>query len=436
MAFDRRTFLSALGAGALALSTSQATARAPKKPKVDEPKPGKKTDVPIETHGDPIVLPPWPHGGTSSSKDAMLMFRGNPSHTFYGTGPVSRDKPKILWKHRMEDFESLYYGEPFVWRGTGWTGQPIVYGGYVWIGSQGRSLYCYEADTGNLRWRYQCPRQIKGSGCLWDNKLYIGCVDDNLRCFDAASGRVLWRIDTGKDLDSAPCVVDGKLYIAGENGHARSVDPHTGKQLWKTFVGGINRGPKHGSYGAETAPAVVDGEYYCANYDGELWCIDAATGEKRWIAKTGDDTDASPVVQGELVFAAAQDKSPYVIAFKRKDGKEVWRHKMPGGLWGTPAVIGDDLWIGSAKGDLACLQATTGKVEWSTKLGAPTWGSPAVVDGMLVIGDFEGHLHGIESATGKERWSMKLGGRIHSTAAIVGGRIWIGSTDGHFYGIG
>lgn len=433
---ERRAFLKALGAAAVAAPViARGGGVALAKRGSDEPKPGGKKDKPVEVNGG-VKLPAWTHGATSSATDAMLMFRGNPSHTFYGTGPIPRDKPKILWKHRMIDFPSLYYGEPFVWRGTGWTGQALVYGGYVWVGSQGRSLYCFEADSGKIAWRYECPRQIKGSGCLWDGKLYIGCVDDHLRCFDAATGQVIWKLNTGYDLDSSPSVVDGKLYIAGENGHMRCLDPLTGKKIWKTFVGGIDRGKKTGSYGSETSPAVVDGVCYTATYDGDLFCLDAASGDKRWVAKTGDDTDASPVVAHGLVYAAAQDKSPWVYAFSVKDGAEVWKHKMKGGLWSTPAVVGDTLYIGSAGGKLEALEAKTGRSRWVYALGGGTWSSPTVVDDKVLVGDFEGTLHCVSAAGGERLWTMKLGGRLHSTAVAIGGRIYLGSTDGWFHAIG
>ncbi len=427
---DRRNFLKGLGAAALASAAAPSVfARGSDKP---EPGKGKKA---TESHGK-VTLPAWPHGGNSTASTAMLMFRGNPTHTFYGTGPIPSTKPEIRWKYRMEDFESLYYGKPFTWRGTGWTGQPLYYAGHVWVGSQGRNLYCFDANTGEVKWRYQCPRQIKGSGCLWDNKLYIGCVDDYLRCFDAATGEVLWRLDTGYDLDSSPRVVDSKLYIAGENGNARCLDPKTGEKIWKTFVGGINRGEKTGSYGSETSPAIADGEYYTATFDGELFCLDAKTGEKRWVAKTGDDTDASPVIAGPLVLAAAEDKSPYLFAFHRKDGSLAWKHKSKGGYWSTPAVVGDTVYIGSAGGKLDALEAATGKVRWTFDLGASTWASPAVIDGKILIGDFDGRFHCVNASDGKSLWTMKLGGRIHSTAIAIGGRIFVGSTDGWFFGIG
>lgn len=40
----------------------------------------------------PLKLPTWKYGKGSFADDMVLMFRGNPEHTFYGTGPVP-DKP-------------------------------------------------------------------------------------------------------------------------------------------------------------------------------------------------------------------------------------------------------------------------------------------------------------------------------------------------------
>lgn len=436
----RRRFLLATGA-ALALGPTLASSaafarRKKKKPDVDVPVRGtdKARDKPAEVNGGPIALGAWRYGRSSTGTDAMLMFRGNPAHTFYGTGPVPT-KPKVRWKHRMIDYPALYYGTPHVWKGTGWTGQAGYLDGYVFVGSQGRGLYAFEADSGKVRWRYEAGRMFKSSLCIYENRLYIGNVDDWLRCLDAKTGEVLWRLNTHRDLDSSPCVVDGRLYIAGENGHVRCLDPMTGEQIWKAFVGGLNSGPKPGSYGSETSPAVVDGELYTATYDGELFNLDIATGKKRWIAKTGEDTDASPVVSGDYVYVAAEEKAPYVYCFTRKEGKEVWKMKGRRGFWSTPAVVGDTLTIGGDDSRVYAVDKLTGREKWTTKLGAATWSSPAVVDDKLIIGCFDGNLYCLDHKTGKEVWKMKLGGRIHSTPIIINGVIYIGTGDGEFYAI-
>ena len=431
----RRTFLIS---SAAALASAPALARsalAKRGSDIPVKGTGKPRDQPAESHGGPIDLKPWRYGDTSAATDAMLMFRGNPSHTFYGVGPVP-ENPKVLWKHRMIDFESLYYGTPHVWAGTGWTGQAAYLDGYVFVGSQGRSLYAFEADSGKLRWRYESTRQIKSSVCLYDNKLYFGSVDDWLRCVDARTGEVLWRVNTGHDLDSSAVVVGGRLYVAGECGYARCVDPLTGEQHWKYFVGAINRGPKAGSYGSETSPAVVDGQYYTATYDGELFRLDAATGEKRWIAKTGADTDVSPVVWRDYVYTAAEEEAPKVYCFAREDGRKVWELEKKRGFWSTPALVDGVLYITGDDGRCYAIDALTDKERWATKLQWQSWSSPAVVDGKAVFGDFAGNLWCLDTKTGQELWKLPLGGHLDSTPVIMHGKIYVGTAAGTFYCVG
>jgi outer membrane protein assembly factor BamB len=438
MNLDRRTFLGWLaGATALGALEGSALARGARRSGPERAvRAGRDgIDRPAELLGGPVRLPAWPYGDTSTAPDAMLMFRGNPSHTMYGAGRGPRRAPVVAWKHRMRDFPSLYYGKPFVWKGTGWTGQCMVYAGHVWVGSQGRGLYCFNADTGAVRWRFDAPRQFKGSGCLWENRVYIGNVDNNLRCLDARDGTVVWRLDTGADLDASPVVAKGRLYIGGESGYLRCIEPRGGEVLWKTFVGGRAKGPTPGSYGSETSPAVAGDEVYCATYDGRLWSLSAKDGSRRWVAKTGDDTDASPVVAGPRVFVAAEDRHPYLMAFARKDGTPLWRHRGEGGYWGTPAVSRGRVYACSARGDLDCLEAETGKVLWRQQVKGGSWSSPALVGGVLVVGDMKGRLNGFEARDGAPLWSVELGGRIHSTPVIHGRRIYVGTTDGWFYAL-
>ena len=432
---DRRTFLQQATA-ITALAAAPELALAGPKSRYDLPRRvGGPGDRARERHGGPLTLDPWKYGKSSAATDTVLMFRGNPSHTFYGTGPIP-EKPRVLWRHRMIDFSTKYYGRPHTWRGTGWTGQAAKLGDYVFIGSQGGHLYAFEAASGKLRWRYKGRRMFKASVCIYNNHIYVGNVDNHLRCLDAATGDVKWKLRWSRDLDSSACVADGKLYIAGETGYARCINPADGHLHWKTFVGGINRGPKGGSYGSETSPAVADGEYYCATYDGILFCLDAKTGKVRWKARTGDDTDASPVVLGDRVYTAAENKSPYVFAFARKDGKELWRFRSRGGFWATPAVTQDTVYIGSHGGQMLALANDTGKPRWTYRIGTPTWSSACVVGDKVVFGAYDGRLRCLDTKTGKEVWTLKLGGRIHSTPCIVDGKIYIGTRKGYFYAIG
>jgi len=392
--------------------------------------------TPKESHGGPLKLPPW-QGDDSFAKGSVLMFRGSPSHTHYGTGPLP-DRLKVRWTHRMIDFKTKLRGRPITWKGTGWTGQPVVHGGYVFVGSVGCNLYAFETATGKLRWRLEGGRMFKSSPCLYQNRLYLGSVDNLLRCIDAATGKVLWAAWMGGDNDSSPCVVDDKLYICGETGHARCLDPRTGKLQWETYLGGTGRGTKPGSNGVETSPAVVDGELFAGSYDGRLFCVDIKSGRIKWTAKTHDDTDVSPVVVGNHVYIAAEDRASRLYCFdRRRKGKLVWQYEgNPSGYWSTPAYADGKLYIGGQDGLLHCVDAATGRGLWTYRTEAPIWSSPAHVGGRLVFGSYDQHLHLVDAASGRGIHKLRLDGRCISTPAVVDGRVYVGTATGTFYCVG
>ncbi len=384
-----------------------------------------------------LELPKWRYGTSSSAEDTVLMFRGNPAHTFYGTGPIPEKTPEIRWRHRTAVIRNKVRGTAMTWAGTGWTGTAVKLGDYVFVGSVGGYVYALEAASGRLMWSLKGGGMFKGSLCAYENRLYIGNTDNLLRCIDAESGRTQWTVDTGKDLDSSPCVVDDKLYIAGENGYLRCLVPQTGKQIWKRFVDGIGPGTVLGSNGSETSPAVDGGQVFTATYDGILFCVDAKSGKVQWKASTGDDTDASPVVAGEFVYACAEEKAPYLYCFDRADGREVWRYGgNTGGHYSTPAIVGDRIWVGAEDGNLHCVDARSGEGVWKFKTGAGVWSSPCVVDGKVVFGSRDGHLYCLDATSGAEVWRVKVDGRIISSPCIVDGIIYIGTATGYFYAIG
>lgn len=381
------------------------------------------------------ALGPWTYGQGSFADDTVLMFRGNPAHTFYGTGPVP-DRLQVAWKFRTTTINNTVRGVPMVWTGTGWTGTAAKLGDYIFFGSTGGQVYCLEAMSGKPVWRHTGQGMFKGSLCLFDNKVYIGNTDDLLRCLDARTGRIVWTFNTGYDLDSSPCVVDGRLYIAGENGYARCLDPHTGREIWKSFMGGVGPGTPPGSNGSETSPAIADGDYYAVTYDGDLFCIDVRDGRVRWKAQTHDDTDASPVVAGDFVFAASEERVSNVYCFEREKGREIWRYGGNRlGYWSTPAVVGNRLYVGGDDRLLHCLDIGDGKPVWTFRTGAAVWSSPAVVDGKVIFGSRDANLYMLDAANGREISRLKLDGRIISSPCVVGGRVWIGTATGWFYAL-
>ncbi|MFM7068590.1 MAG: hypothetical protein ACKOYM_03930, partial [Actinomycetes bacterium] len=73
----------------------------------------------------------------SSKVRGSLTFRGNPTRTYYGSGPAPK-QPKVRWFYPANGgmcSASRAKGETKTWCGGGWTGQPAVFerGGRTWV---------------------------------------------------------------------------------------------------------------------------------------------------------------------------------------------------------------------------------------------------------------------------------------------------------------
>lgn len=427
---QRRRFLQLSAAGVASLPLAGLARDA-------EPRHG--TDLPHRNpynHRNQVAkLPAW-DGATSSESvpGSMRMFRGNLAGTYYGSGALP-DQPRLVWKFRMSDLATKLRGNPIVWRGTGWTGQSLKYGDYVFAGSTGGHLHCFEALTGKLVWVFTADRMFKGSPCLYENRIYVPNVDDKLRCIDASTGKLIWQWVGATDLDSSPRIIDKLLYIGGEDGDLKCFDPETGKLQWKQSFG-RGTGDHPGSDGIESSLAIADGIAYFGHLDGHVRAYSLRDRKLLWKSKLGVDIDASCLLLGDKLYIGVEDGAPTFHCIDRATGKDVWTRDIPRGIWSSAAVSGDHVIVGGNDGTLYCLHAATGKDVWTHETPAGIWSSPQVVDGKVLFGAKDAYYRMLDAATGKLIWKFNIGERCYSGAAIEDGHIWVGCASGFYYCFG
>ncbi len=471
MQLSRRRFLQLTAAGIAATSPAMALAKGDKGEKGEKGKKKKKkkekqrdaddatTDAdaskqvktPHLTHGkiDPAKdpygikntkakLPDWDGSHSSESvPGSMRMFRGNLTHTYYGSGTVP-DKPQLIWKFRMSDLITTLRGKPRTWQGTGWSGQTLIYGDYAFVGSTGGHFHCFEKLTGNLVWTHRAERMIKGSPCLYKNRIYFPSVDNYLRCVDATDGTLIWKWRSPNDIDSSPRVYNDLVYIGGEDGAVKCFDPDTGDLKWKVDFGvGCCEHP--GSGGIESSLAIdSDGVAYFGHLDGyerALKLSDQTLVWKNFYAK-GADIDASALIVDDKVYVGAENAKPTFKCLSRKDGSEIWTHHIPTGVWSTAALWKDTIIVGGNDKKLYCFDKDKGDIKWTFEAGGGIWSSPSVVDGKVFFGDYDKYYRMVDAETGKELWKYEVGDRCHSGAAIEDGHIWVGAESGWYYCFG
>lgn len=366
----------------------------------------------------------------------LLQFRGNPTRTFYGLGPLPSD-PQVAWRYPERAMCSVEGtgAEERRWCGIGWTGQPLVWERQdgiteVIVGAYDGAVHFVDAHTGApTRPPFQIGFMVKGTETLDPDGyplLYVGSRDGYHRiiALDRDVPTELWRLGRhpqgvwNNDWDANPSIVEGMLHLAGEDSWYRTIrlnrrfdadglvqiDPEVVLEVpaWDDVlvaaIGDFN-------VSIESSPAVTEDRVYWVNSGGRVMGLDrqaAEAGELELVLDywVGDDADASIVVdrdgalyvtvEYERGLPRAREVGQLVkLDPDRPEDPRVWgvtitaRADIPesaGGAWATPALYGDHLYLPTHPGELLVVDIHDGAVVHREQLGYHEWSSPAVVE--------------------------------------------------------
>ncbi|MEE9965868.1 MAG: PQQ-binding-like beta-propeller repeat protein [Propionicimonas sp.] len=479
-------------------------------------------------NGDNEVVPDYTGNGPVAFGDGsvytkipgVLTFRGNNFRDApaYGTADIKQKKLEVVWTQATGDV----YAEKSHWAGAGWTGQPLMVN---WPKATKQAMgltdkqvndpnfveviypvvdgkvYRLDLATGT---QTKSPIDVgfafKGTGSIDPRGyplLYAGMgLKENgaktgtwrYRIFDLIQNKEVsgWDgIDPGAPrkwgaFDSSALVnaATDTLIEPAENGliykvklNARfdaaaktvSVKPEFHKLNYNT--------PDSSRHGIESSAAAWRNLMFAGDNDGNIVCWDATTLQVVWVRPTGDDTDASIVVQdgpdGPFLYtgnemdkrgAAGAKSGPITIQkLNALTGERVWSYSIDavyneinGGLMATPLLgtgdVSDLVFFNIARtgsdstGTLVALDAASGAVVWQRRLSAFSWSSPLLLTGTDghtygVIGDSRGLLHLFNPNTGEDYSTLQLSQNIEASPAAYGNMLVVGTYAKLLYGI-
>jgi hypothetical protein len=435
---------------------------------------------------------PW-----SSTVLGQLTFRGNPTRSYYGLGPVPKN-PKVLWSLPKSGGwcgNSRVGGENKQWCGSGWTGQPSVWkkGDQTWvaIGAYDKNIHFLNYDNGeNFLEPFGMGDIIKGSVTVDPDGfplLYSGSrANFHILAFDRDGAPAdLWSMSANNvsptkwndDWDSSPLVIDDYLFEGGENGQwyifklnrgygadgKVTIDPKMvfhapgwDDQLLKDLAGS---GSRVNDVSIENSLTIVGNTVYFTNSGGLVqgWDIsglkDGKDPERVFRFWTGDDTDASIVADADGMLYVGQENERSSSKARNEeigqllkldpskpDNPLVWKINDSKGIWATPGISDGVVVAPTDSGRIIGADQKTGEILWEKKLPGPTWSSPVIVDKVWIQGDCAGNLRAFDFSNPrtepKELWSVSLEGCVESTPTVFQGRIFVGARGGKFYAIG
>ena len=192
----------------------------------------------------------------------------------------------------------------------------------------------------------------------------------------------------------------------------------------------------------------------CSSTEGpefaELGAYDQqVTPSVAWSAKLGGGTGEyfsrlSPVHADGVVYAA--DRGGQISAIDANTGRQLWRTNLAdaGGFLsrGTSAALAGGLtyadgrlFVGSERGTMYALDATSGAVQWQVDVPGEVVSAPAYGDGTLVAHLGNGIVYAMDAGDGRERWRHEeevptLSLRGTSSPVVSAGGVMVGSNNG------
>ena len=335
---------------------------------------------------------------------------------------IDRGEPTELWHMNAHD------AKPLLWNDD-WDGNAVIRDDYAFVPGENGHFFVVKLNRGKgADGKVTVKPQIVLDYPGWTDQLLKDIGDKEV------------------SIENSPAVVGDRLYFANSGGLI------TGLDISATLPGAPSAPPATGA--GTSAPGV-------ANTDGQTF-HGLDNFPRVFSYWDGDDTDASLVAddQGFLYAAVemqrwlprAEEVGQLIKLDPRKnapgDDPLVWSVKVTkkagdgdSGIWATPALYKDVLYVPTHPGSLLCVDRATGAVVWQKEFTPHAWGSAVVVDETLIVGDTDGYLRAYDVRdTRKEPsqlWAIKLGGdAVEATPAVWKGRIYVANRDGYFNALG
>ncbi len=312
----------------------------------------------------------------------------------------------------------------------------------VFIGSSVGGLYCLNVRNGETVWRFDVSDPV-GSEPLYEpgrKYVYFGADNGKFYALHARSGRKIWELDSGAEIRKKAILHKDTLYIVNADNTVFALDPDKGDIIWQ-----YRRPPLKGFSAAGYAGVVLAKDKIITGFsDGYLVALDPVLGAVVWSNDLASevvvenkegvvkltDTDATPVVVGDVLVAASLDGG--VFGLSVTTGNVVWTQPGVTAVTGLAAVHQVVYAARSAFG-LTALDPTTGEPLWSMRFPAGNLLDPVVYDDLLLISDSEFGLYAVSALDGDLLQKLNQGEGFFARPSLHAGYLMILGNRGTLY---
>lgn len=291
-----------------------------------------------------------------------------------------------------------------VWRfatseDRGFNSAPVVAGERVFFCAHG-VVYCLDITTGQVAWEFNTGFDIRMTPLWFDGRLYVGNDDGDLFVLDTADtpagDRLIGVVGFGEPIRSAPVILGTELWIASDRGKLFRAEL---TDLEKFEILPL-RSPPKGNLAWDG-----DNYLYITGRDNLVHCIDIRRERIFWAQNAG--TMVTPVVvhDGQPVVATRNG----LVSLKPTSGRPDWVVRGFSAGRGTPAVVGDEIYVAGRDENLYVIDAAAHKIKAAVEMDSPVESSITVADDSIYMGTGVGNIYCIDRETLEFKWYYRCG---------------------------
>lgn len=219
-------------------------------------------------------------------------------------------------------------------------GSPLINNNVIYIGSSDKTFRAINLSTGKLIWQYS---ELKGfvecKPTLIDDKIIFGAWDEHLYCLDANSGMLLWKWRTNRagifysPAVCNPVVSDGIVFIVAPDRQMTAIEIQSGKEIWRT-----------GKYQVRETIGISEkaDKFFIRTMNDTMLALSASKElqEPLWITNCGfgyDISSAQIIEKDGTIFYPT--KNGVIYSIDSSDGKILWKYKLTNGFVNTITVV-------------------------------------------------------------------------------------------------
>lgn len=311
---------------------------------------------------------------------------------------------------------------------------PLVSGNLVIEANAIDGVAAYDMEAGHEIWRLRIPNGVESGAAIINDRLFFGASDGNFYAVSTKTGKVLWTFPTRTENIAEPLLdaSTGILYFLSGANSLYALDAESGRQVWLYS----RQDTSNFSIRGGSRPALKDGNLFVGFSDGAFVSLNAKTGNLQWEIQLNKnkkfrDLDASPVVDGDVIYISGYDDRLYAISALKGDVQ--WKFER-GGYYPV-TLTGDKLFYSTTSGEVLALNKADGKALWTYKLKEGIATQARLYKGLAVFGESQGDLRFLDANTGKETASFDPGRGIMSSPLIdeKGNRVYFISGEANVY---